>query len=143
VILSSFRLDQQGRLIFGSVGALRGPGRPIHPQWGRRALQRLFPKLAGIEFEYEWYGNIGMTGNGLPKLHRLARNVISCSGYNGRGIAPGTAFGRMLARYVLGEIAEGDLPLPLSDPEPVRYKALREAYYEVGAQIAHAVTGRL
>jgi len=142
-ILSSFRLDQQGRLIFGSVGALRGLGRFIHPQWGRRALQRLFPQLAGVEFEYEWYGSIGMTGNSLPKFHRLAKNVISCSGYNGRGIAPGTAFGRTLARYVLGEIAEADLPLPLSDPEPVPYRALREAYYEVGAQIAHAVTGRL
>ena len=31
---SSFRLDQQGRLVFGSVGALRGPGRSIHPDWG-------------------------------------------------------------------------------------------------------------
>ncbi len=142
-ILSSFRLDQQGRLIFGSVGALRGLGRIIHPQWGRRALQGLFPQLAEVEFEYEWYGSIGMTRNSLPKLHRLAKNVISCSGYNGRGIAPGTALGRTLGRYVLGEIAEADLPLPLDDPEPVPYRALREAYYEVGAQIAHAVTGRL
>jgi glycine/D-amino acid oxidase-like deaminating enzyme len=142
-ILSSLRLDQQGRLIFGSVGALRGLGCFIHPQWGRRAIQRLFPQLAGIEFEYEWYGHIGMTGNSLPKLHRLAKNVISCSGYNGRGIAPGTAFGRMLARFVLGEIAEADLPLPLSDPEPARYRALWEAYYEVGAQVAHAATAHL
>jgi len=142
-ILSSFRLDQEGRLIFGSVGALRGPGHFIHPDWSRRALRRLFPQLAGIEFEYEWYGSIGMTGNSLPKFHRLAKNVISCSGYNGRGIAPGTTFGRTLARHVLGEIAESDLPLPLSDPEPVRYRALREAYYEVGAQIAHAATARL
>ena len=71
------------------------------------------------------------------ELHRLAKNVISASGYNGRGIAPGTALGRMLARYVLGEIADADLPLPLSDPEPVRYRALKEACYEAGAQIAH------
>src|SRR3954447_7718563 len=68
LILSSFRLDQQGRLIFGSVGALRGPGRFIHPQWGRRALRKLFPQLAGVEFEYAWYGSIGMTGNSLPKF---------------------------------------------------------------------------
>ena len=142
-ILSSFRLDQQGRLILGSVGALRNLGGLIHPHWGRRALQRLFPQLAGVEFEHEWYGNIGLTTNRLPKLHRLAKNVISCSGYNGRGIAPGTAFGRMLARHVLGEIAASDLPLPLSDPEPVRYRALREACYEAGAQIAHATTARL
>jgi glycine/D-amino acid oxidase-like deaminating enzyme len=142
-ILSSFRFDQQGRLVFGSVGALRGPGRTIHPNWGRRALRKLFPQLTDVEFEYEWYGSIGMTSNSLPRFHRLARNVVSFSGYNGRGIAPGTAFGRTLARLILGEITEADLPLPLTDPEPVRYRAMREAYYEIGAQIAHAATARL
>jgi glycine/D-amino acid oxidase-like deaminating enzyme len=142
-ILSSFRLDQQGRLIFGSVGALRGPGRSIHPNWGRRALKRIFPQLSDVEFEFEWYGSIGMTSNNLPKFHRLGRNVISFSGYNGRGIAPGTTFGRTLAQLILGEIAEADLPLPVTEPEPIRYRAVQEAYYEVGAQIAHAASDRL
>jgi glycine/D-amino acid oxidase-like deaminating enzyme len=142
-ILSSFRFDQQGRLVFGSVGALRGPGRTIHPNWGRRALRKLFPQLAGVEFEHEWYGSIGMTSNSLPRFHKLGRNVMSFSGYNGRGIAPGTTFGRTLARIVLGEIAEAEMPLPLSDPKPVKYRAVKEAYYEIGAQIAHAATARL
>jgi glycine/D-amino acid oxidase-like deaminating enzyme len=142
-ILSSFRFDRQGRLVFGSVGALRGPGRTIHPNWARRALGKLFPQLADVEFDYEWYGSIGLTKNSLPKFHRLARNVLSFSGYNGRGIAPGTTFGRTLARLVLGEITEADLPLPLTDPEPIRYRAVKEAYYEVGAQIAHAAAARL
>jgi glycine/D-amino acid oxidase-like deaminating enzyme len=142
-ILSSFRFDQQGRLVFGSVGALRGPGRTIHPNWGRRALRKLFPQLDGVEFEYEWYGSIGMTSNSLPRFHKLARNVVSFSGYNGRGIAPGTIFGRTLAQLILTNVSEADLPLPLTDPEPVKYRAIREAYYEVGAQIAHAATDRL
>ena len=142
-ILSSFRLDQQGRLIFGSVGALRGPGRLIHPNWGRRALKHIFPQLSDVEFEFEWYGSIGMTSNNLPKLHWLGRNVISFSGYNGRGIAPGTTFGRALAQLILGEIAEADLPLPVTDPTPIRYRAVQEAYYEVGAQIAHVASDRL
>ncbi len=142
-ILSSLRFDQQGRLVFGSVGALRGPGRSIHPSWGRRALKKLFPQLSAVEFEYEWYGSIGMTSNSLPRFHKLARNVISFSGYNGRGIAPGTTFGRTLAHHILGTISEADLPLPLSEPEHVRYRAVKEAYYEVGAQIAHAAAARL
>jgi glycine/D-amino acid oxidase-like deaminating enzyme len=141
-VLSSFRFDQQGRLVFGSVGALRGPGKSIHPNWGPRALRKLFPQLAEIEFEYEWYGNIGMTSNNLPRFHRLARNVVSFSGYNGRGIAPGTTFGRELARLVLGGVAEADLPLPVTEPEPVRLRAVKEAYYEVGAQVVHAATAR-
>jgi glycine/D-amino acid oxidase-like deaminating enzyme len=142
-ILSSFRLDRQGRLIFGSVGALRGLGRRIHPNWSRRALRRLFPQLATVDFDYEWYGSIGLTTNRLPRIQRLANNVISFSGYNGRGIAPGTTFGRTLARLVLGEMTEADLPLPLSDPQPVRFRATREAFYEVGAQVVHAAAARL
>ncbi len=142
-ILSSFRFDAAGRLVFGSVGALRGPGRPIHRAWGRRALARLFPQLAGIDFEHEWYGMIGMTADSLPKFHRLGREVVAFSGYNGRGIAPGTVFGRCLADLALGRIAEADLPLPVTDPEAVPYRAVREAYYEVGAQVAHLAAARV
>ncbi|TCZ63302.1 NAD(P)/FAD-dependent oxidoreductase [Roseicella aquatilis] len=141
-VLSSFRMDRQGRLVFGSVGALRGPGRAIHRAWGRRALARLFPQLGAVEFEAEWYGMIGMTENSLPRFHRLGRNVVSFSGYNGRGIAPGTVFGRCLAQRVLGQVAEADLPLPVTDPVPARYRAVREAWYEVGAQVAHLAEAR-
>ena len=102
------------------------PG-PSSTRMGPPRAQKLFPQLAEVEFEYEWYGSIGMTGNSLPRFIRLARNVVSFSGYNGRGIGPGTAFGRTLARYVLGEIAEADLPLLLSDPEPVPYRAVKGA----------------
>jgi glycine/D-amino acid oxidase-like deaminating enzyme len=142
-VLSSFRMDRQGRLVFGSVGALRGPGRAIHRAWGRRALARLFPRLGGVEFETEWYGMIGMTEDNLPRFHRLGRNVVSFSGYNGRGIAPGTVFGRCLAQLVLGRVEEADLPLPLTDPVPARHRAAREAWYEVGAQLAHFAGARL
>ncbi len=142
-VLSSFRFDRQGRLVFGSVGALRGTGGPIHRAWGRRALARLFPQLAGVAFETEWYGQIGMTGNSLPCFHRLGRNVVSFSGYNGRGIAPGTVFGRCLAQLLLGAITEDDLPLPPTDPVAAPRRALREAYYEAGAQLVHLAGARL
>ena len=142
-ILSSFRLDQAGRLVFGSIGALRGPGRAIHRGWGRRALAKLFPRLRGIDFEHEWYGWIGTTPDALPRFHRLARNVVSFSGYNGRGIAPGTVFGRELARLVLGEVGVDEVPLPESGIGVFGLKPLREAFYEAGAQVAHAVGARL
>jgi len=80
---------------------------------------------------------IGMTPNALPRFHRLARNTISFSGYNGRGIATGTVFGRELARLVLGQTSEEDLPLPVSRIEPVSLRPVREAYDEAGAQVAH------
>lgn len=142
-VLSSFRFDRAGRLVFGSVGALRGTGLRIHRGWGRRALARLFPQLAGVPFETEWYGQIGMTANNLPRFHRLGRNVVSFSGYNGRGIAPGTVFGRCLAGLVAGAIGEDELPLPVTDPTPAPRRRLKEAFYEAGAQLAHLTDARV
>jgi glycine/D-amino acid oxidase-like deaminating enzyme len=142
-VLSSFRLDAAGRLIFGSVGALRGAGTSIHRSWGRRALAKLFPALSDVEFEYEWYGQIGMTADAIPRFHALARNTVSISGYNGRGIAPGTSFGRDLARLVAGKITAADLALPAAAPQRVPLRAVRESYYEYGAQIAHFLSARL
>lgn len=141
-VLTSFRLDGNGRLVFGSVGALRGPGSAIHRGWGRRAMARLFPELRGVDFEYEWYGWIGMTGNALPRFHRMARNIVSFSGYNGRGIATGTTFGRELSRLIVGEIGEADLALPLTQPQAVPLRTVREACYEAGAQLAHLAGAR-
>ena len=80
-----------------------------------------------------------MTGDAAPRFHRLAENVVAVSGYNGRGIGTGTVFGRVLADHVLGRLAAEDLPLPVTTPETPAWPALREAYYETGAQIAHAV----
>jgi glycine/D-amino acid oxidase-like deaminating enzyme len=138
-ILSSFRFDRAGRLVFGSVGALRGTGLAVHRAWATRALARMFPRIGRIEFGAQWYGMIGMTDNALPRFHRLAPNVVTICGYNGRGIGPGTVFGRVLADHILGKLSEKDLPLPVTEPDTPALPALKEAYYEAGAQIAHAV----
>jgi glycine/D-amino acid oxidase-like deaminating enzyme len=142
-VLSSFRRDGAGRLVFGSVGALRGTGVAVHRAWAKRALRRLFPQLGDVAFSAEWYGLIGMTDNNLPKFHALAPNVISFSGYNGRGIGPGTVFGRTLAGYILGTESLDALPLPATDAKPVPFRAVREASIEIGAQLAHLVDARL
>jgi glycine/D-amino acid oxidase-like deaminating enzyme len=143
MILNSFRYDQAGRLLFGSIGALRIGGLEVHRAWAKRALKKTFPQIGEVGFEAQWYGMMGMTGNALPRFHRLAPNVVSFCGYNGRGIGTGTVFGRLLAEHVLGKLNEKDLPLPLTDPEAPVLPALREAYYEAGAQIAHAAGARL
>jgi glycine/D-amino acid oxidase-like deaminating enzyme len=142
-ILNSFRFDQAGRLIFGSIGALRYAGLEVHRAWARRALKKTFPQIGDVAFEAQWYGMMGMTSNALPRFHRLAENVVSFSGYNGRGIGTGTVFGRLLSDRILGKLSEKDLPLPVTEPEAPAFPSLREAYYEAGAQIAHAVGARL
>jgi glycine/D-amino acid oxidase-like deaminating enzyme len=137
-ILSSFRLDVAGRLVVGSVGALRGAAKAAHRNWARRTLARIFPQLGPIDFEYEWYGTIGMTTDALPRFHRMGR-VLGISGYNGRGIAPGTVFGRALAQYLLHGEAP---PLPETPFAHMPRRRVREQIYEHGAAIAHVLGER-
>lgn len=141
-ILSSFRLDKAGRLVFGSVGALRNTGLAVHRAWAIRSLQKLFPQIGRIEFDAEWYGKIGMTDNALPRFHKFAPNVVGFSGYNGRGIAPGTIFGKTIASHVSGEISEDNMPLPLTEAKEQKLRTAKEIYYEAGAQIAHIAGAR-
>jgi glycine/D-amino acid oxidase-like deaminating enzyme len=141
-VLSWFRLDGAGRLVFGSLGALEGAGAAIHRAYAKRALARIFPALGNVTFESEWYGMIDMTADNVPRLHALAPQMIGFSGYNGRGIAPGTAFGRVLADHIGGRIEERALPLPFTPPKPQRLRALKEAVYGIGAQLAHFAGAR-
>lgn len=141
-VLSSFRLDAAGRLVFGSVGALRFGGARIHREWVLRSLARMFPQLGEVRLEHAWYGRIGMTGDALPRFHVLARNVHAVCGYNGRGIAPGTFFGRELARLAMGTTSPEHLSLPATAPTPAALTDVRAAFYEAGASLAHLVSER-
>lgn len=142
-VMTSFRMDQAGRLVFGSVGALRGTGTMVHRAWAKRALQRMFHGIGGVEFEAEWYGTIGMTADNLPRFHSYGPRMIGFSGYNGRGIAPGTTFGRVLASYVQGEIGDVDLPLPVTPVQAAPFRVPKQIVYEAGAQAAHFVADRI
>jgi glycine/D-amino acid oxidase-like deaminating enzyme len=142
LVMTSFRMDQAGRLVFGSIGALRGTGLVVHRSWAHRALRKLFPSIGEVVFEAEWFGMIGMTNNNLPRFHKYADRMIGFSGYNGRGIAPGTTFGRTLAQYVTGEIRDGDLPLPATPIEKANFRTAKQMFYEVSSQLAHIVSAR-
>lgn len=142
-VLCSYRYDAAGRMVFGSVGALDSIGLPVHSAWGRRALRKLFPQLATVTFEHEWYGRIGMTPNVMPRFHRFEHNIVGFCCYNGRGISPGTAFGKVLAEHVLGRIDDSAMPLPATPLAPPSFRAAREAFYHAGSVLAHAAGARL
>ncbi len=141
-VLSSFRMDARGRLVFGSAGALKGMGEAIHRDWALRALHCIFPQIGPVGFEAEWYGQIGMTDDNLPRFHRFADRVIAVCGYNGRGIAPGTVMGRVLAEHIAGERPDDALPLPVTAPHEAKMRAVKEVFYEVGAQAVHLTEHR-
>jgi glycine/D-amino acid oxidase-like deaminating enzyme len=105
--------------------------------WARRSMMRLFPQLGDVAFDHGWFGKIGMTDDAMPRLHVHDRNMVSISGHNGRGIAPGTSFGRELARLASGEIEIDALPVPLTEQRAAPLRGLKGAFYEAGAQLAH------
>ena len=142
-ILSSYRLDTDGRLVYGSVGAVGTGTQDAHVQWTRRAIARLFPELHDIGIQYQWHGWIDATAHHLPYLHQLAPDVWSVSGYNGRGIGPGTILGRELAHLLLGQQGPQDMPLPVTSIQPIRLKRLRELFYAKASVAAHTFTKRL
>lgn len=143
MVMSSYRLDRNGRLVYGSVGSLTAASRATHMNWVRRSMSRLYPELRDVPIEYAWHGWIDMTHNHLPHLHQPDENVWAFGGYNGRGIAAGTVLGREMALLLSGQIKAADLSLAVKALRPMAFKKSREWCYETGAMAAHAVNNRL
>ena len=117
-IMLSLRRDASGRLIIGSMGKVVGGERGLSRRWAERNLERIFPALGGVDFEASWHGQLAMTPDHLPRIHRLAEGLYTPIGYNGRGIAPGTVFGQAMAELLDGGKEEA-LPLPVTGPKAV------------------------
>ena len=141
-VLTSFRMDNAGRLIFGSVGQL-GIEASCHAAFARRSIQAMYPQLCNVEFEHFWWGQIGMTDDNLPRLGQLGPKALAVGGYNGRGIAPGTVYGRALAQHIAGEIALADIPVPVRPLKPAPFRLLKGLGIRAGAAALHAVAQRV
>lgn len=128
-IMFSLRRDAFGRLVIGSMGTVIGGMSGLSRRWAARTLKRLFPGLGEVEFEHCWHGQIAMTPDHLPRIHRLADGLYTPIGYNGRGITPGTIFGRAMAELLAGG-KEEDLPLPISELKPVGSAPIMSRLYQ-------------
>jgi glycine/D-amino acid oxidase-like deaminating enzyme len=136
LVLSSYRMDSQGRLVVGSVGQVDRFALGLHRQWTRRTLAKVFPQIGPVEFEHAWHGRIAMTTNCIPRFFKLGPDLAMVTHYNGRGIGPGTVFGKLLAEYVRTG-AESIIPLPVSKTRPIFLRNLRGLFYETGARLYH------
>ena len=137
-IMSSFRIDKSGRLIIGTMGAAKGFGEKIHLSWAKKKLQSLFPFLLDVEFDHIWQGKIAMTKDHIPKIVNFSENALSCFGYSGRGIAPGTLFGSAMGKAL---ITDNYSLLPIDPIENYREILTREKSFafEIGSTINHAI----
>jgi glycine/D-amino acid oxidase-like deaminating enzyme len=137
LVMTSLRRDAAGRIILGGMGG----DASTHANWAERKLTQLFPHLRGTEISHAWAGRIAMTGDHLPRIQRIGQGGYAIYGYSGRGIAPGTVFGRAAARALLSG-QEEDLPVPVIDAHREAFAGLRTLYYETGARMMHLIAAR-
>ena len=119
------RWDARNRLVTGGASMFPGPaGAPLHKPVAQR-LQRLWPQIGDVEFDFVWSGYVGMTPDsllhpevpGFPRIHKLGPNSFAWVGCNGRAVALSISLGRELARATQG-VAIENLGLPFSNPKP-------------------------
>ena len=112
------RYDARNRLVTG--GAVIGPGDKAARLRARvtQRLQRLWPQIGEVRFDYVWNGYVGMTTDFLPRIHRLGPDAYGWTGCNGRAVALSVALGGEFAKAVRG-VPESELALPFTEPVPI------------------------
>jgi len=137
LVMTSLRLDRDGRVVIGGMGNSDGLGAVVHKKWAYRKLKQIYPELAGLEFQHCWSGRIAMTSDHIPRILSFGPNAFSVFGYSGRGIGPGTVFGKRAARALLfGEVDA--LPISITQESREAFRGIRTTYYELGSIIYHA-----
>jgi glycine/D-amino acid oxidase-like deaminating enzyme len=117
------RYDARNRLVTG--GAIINPSNPAERLKMRvsQRLQRLWPAIGEVKFDYVWNGYVGMTTDFLPRIHRLGPDAYGWTGCNGRAVALSISLGDQLSRAVRG-VPDNDLALPFTAPAPIVGHAL-------------------
>jgi glycine/D-amino acid oxidase-like deaminating enzyme len=112
------RYDARNRLVTG--GAVIGPGNKPARLKARvtERLQRLWPQIGEVSFDYVWNGYVGMTTDFLPRIHRLGPDAYGWTGCNGRAVALTIALGNELSKAVRG-VPQQELALPFTELAPI------------------------
>ncbi|MEL6264333.1 MAG: FAD-binding oxidoreductase [Pseudomonadota bacterium] len=132
-LLLYFRKDAAGRFLIGGRGALSDRNVMRRQQGLRDRAVALFPQLEGARWRHAWGGDVAMTRDHAPGLHRIAPNVMAGLGYNGRGVGMATVMGRILADWAAGR-PEGALDFPVTPARPIPFHRFRRV--GVGATVA-------
>jgi len=135
-VMVYYRIDENGRFQIGGRGNSLFSKPRLDDTFHLRARAiKIFPGLADVRWDFNWGGQVAMTKTHLPHLIELGENAHAGFGYNGRGVAMGTAMGRQLAQLVLGE----DVPMPRTRGVPFRLHAFRDlgiAWHTISGGVA-------
>jgi glycine/D-amino acid oxidase-like deaminating enzyme len=69
----------------------------------QRSFDRRFPMLKDVELEYTWGGPLCLSANNGALFGRRDDGVFEAVGCNGLGLSRGSASGKLIAEYALGQ----------------------------------------
>jgi glycine/D-amino acid oxidase-like deaminating enzyme len=123
-----YRLLPDRRLQIGSRSSVTGADAedPIHEKLLSDAIARKFPPLAGIAFDYSWWGWVDVSHDMMPRIVRPdpAQGIWYALGYGGNGVSFSTWAGKRLAERMVGKDVGNDVfTLPIYNA-PLEYPNL-------------------
>jgi len=103
--------DARGAAGADAAGTGTGAGTGVagsHAARLRKELTRIFPGLAGVEFDVDWSGMIDWSLDASPSVGTTGkyRNIFYGLGYSGHGVNLTSVFGRIIADLEAGREAE-------------------------------------
>jgi len=123
-LLVYFRKDAMGRFVIGGRGAVGDAAIRRRQAALRELAERLFPQIAGADWAHAWGGDVALTPNHMPGLHRLSPQVAAGIGFNGRGVGMATVMGTLLADWARG-VPEAELDFPVTEVRPIPFHRFR------------------
>lgn len=104
-LLSYWRLDPDGRMVFGGRRSLASTTVPQAREVLHQRLAAVHPQIADVPVERAWGGDVAITYDRLPHCGRID-GAWYAGGCNGSGVALNTWLGREMAGAICGD------PLP-------------------------------
>ncbi len=137
-VLDYYRMTADKRLLFGGGANYSGrDSRNIEAEL-RPAIEHTFPRLKGVEIEFQWSGMMGIVINRIPQLGKLSKNVWYAQGYSGHGVATTHIVGEIMANAVSGSLEQFDtfagvshIRLPFGDWVGNQMLAVGMWYYQL------------
>jgi sarcosine oxidase len=129
-----FIVTNEGRLVIGGRGNTFNTDQSGVARHLQKVAIQIYPRLEGVDWEYNWGGLVAITLDREPKVFSLGTNAYAGLAYNGRGVPMATMMGKQLADLVCGE----DIPLPVQPMRPIPF----HRFAQIGISF-HIVVGRL
>ncbi|MDB2391198.1 FAD-binding oxidoreductase [Alphaproteobacteria bacterium] len=107
--LNYYRIDANGRMIFGGRASYTNVqiGNLEHDL--RRRMEAVFPMLADVDVDQIWSGKIGITVNRIPHFGRTNDDIYFVQGFSGHGVALTGQAGHIIADAINGNGAVFDV----------------------------------